>query len=125
MSRPCDAIGCGAYVATGRFMCIKHWRMVPLDLQRTINTRYRACRKDFGFLSDLRYLRAAVDAVEAIARAEGFVADGAHPSNPYVRHLVLAQKRAHTASRDCWCEPEVNYTDPETGASVVVHRGAQ
>lgn len=25
----------------------------------------------------------------------------------------------------CWCEPETSYTDPETGASVVVHKEPQ
>jgi hypothetical protein len=27
----------------------------------------------------------------------------------------------HAASRDCWCQPRVTYTDPVTGNSVVVH----
>lgn len=31
----------------------------------------------------------------------------------------------HEASIDCWCAPEVAYTDPETGVSVVVHRDKQ
>lgn len=34
-------------------------------------------------------------------------------------------KREHIASSACWCQPEVNYTDPVTGASVIVHRGTQ
>lgn len=27
--------------------------------------------------------------------------------------------------KTCWCNPEVTYTDPDTGASVVVHREPQ
>lgn len=25
----------------------------------------------------------------------------------------------------CWCNPETTYTDPETGASVIVHKEPQ
>ena len=28
----------------------------------------------------------------------------------------------HVDSPDCWCEPELDYEDPETGAQVWVHR---
>ena len=71
MSRRCDAIGCSASVQSGRFMCINHWRMVPVEFQRSINARYRACRKDFAFFSDLVYLQACVNALDYIANAEG------------------------------------------------------
>jgi hypothetical protein len=30
-----------------------------------------------------------------------------------------------TDGSPCWCEPEISYTDPETGASVVVHKEPQ
>ncbi len=30
-----------------------------------------------------------------------------------------------TDGSPCWCEPETSYTDPETGASVIVHREPQ
>ena len=30
-----------------------------------------------------------------------------------------------TDGSPCWCEPETSYTDPETGASVVVHKEPQ
>lgn len=30
-----------------------------------------------------------------------------------------------TDGTPCWCNPEVAYTDPETGASVIVHREPQ
>jgi hypothetical protein len=95
MSRTCDAIGCSAAVTSGRFMCIKHWRMVPLQLQRTINTRYRACLRNFSFLSDVEYLQAAVLSIDQIARAEGHAQEG-EPAvgNPYRKHLVLAIRRA-------------------------------
>lgn len=31
----------------------------------------------------------------------------------------------HISSPDCWCEPELEYKDPETGAEVWVHRSMQ
>ena len=90
MSRSCDALHCSANIQTGRFLCIKHWRMVPLEVQRTINTRYRACRADFGFLSDIAYLEACVDAIERIAVAEG--KKGAPTT--YHRLLASAKRKA-------------------------------
>lgn len=35
-------------------------------------------------------------------------------------------EREHvTDGTPCWCEPEVEYVDPITGAKVIVHRGLQ
>jgi len=36
-----------------------------------------------------------------------------------------AQRKHVTDGNPCWCEPETCYTDPETGASVIVHKGPQ
>ena len=33
--------------------------------------------------------------------------------------------REHVMSGDCWCNPELNYIDPETGAEVWVHKEPQ
>lgn len=33
--------------------------------------------------------------------------------------------REHSPSSDCWCEPEIESTDPDTGISVFVHRKMQ
>lgn len=91
--RNCDAFKCNASVQTGRFLCAAHWRMVPLPTQRNINSRYRACRADFGFLSDLVYLQACVDAIDGIARSEygaGHQAD----QGSYHRLLRVAQRKA-------------------------------
>jgi hypothetical protein len=89
MSRDCDAIGCTTPTASGRFMCLKHWRLVPTEQQRTINARYRALRKDLAFLSDVPYLDACVNAIDGIAKAEG-----KEGHNPYRRHLLWAQRGA-------------------------------
>jgi len=31
----------------------------------------------------------------------------------------------HISSETCWCKPELDYTDPDTGVSVYVHRRTQ
>ena len=36
-----------------------------------------------------------------------------------------AQRQHLTDGSLCWCEPETIYTDPETGASVIVHKEPQ
>ncbi|WP_422097027.1 hypothetical protein [Variovorax sp.] len=88
--RGCDAIGCTSAVKPGRFLCIRHWSMVPLEVQRTINDRYRTCRKDFGFLSDAVYLGACITALERLAHDEG----RALMPTSYHRLLVVAKRKA-------------------------------
>jgi len=39
--------------------------------------------------------------------------------------MVEEHIREHIASETCWCKPELDYTDPDTGVSVYVHRGTQ
>ncbi|MBI2770032.1 MAG: hypothetical protein HYX47_10440 [Burkholderiales bacterium] len=88
----CDAIGCTAAKSPGKFLCPRHWRLVPFERQRTIYERYRAGRKDFAFLSDPVYLQACVAAIDHIALIERTTG-----INPYLRHLVLAEKRQGAA----------------------------
>lgn len=33
--------------------------------------------------------------------------------------------KEHEASPDCWCEPAVDSVDPDTGATVYVHKEMQ
>lgn len=34
-------------------------------------------------------------------------------------------RRAHIASKDCWCSPIADYCDPDTGRTVWVHQQVQ
>ena len=36
--------------------------------------------------------------------------------------LERTQRLNHVESEDCWCEPELNYEDPDSGARLWVHR---
>ena len=49
---------------------------------------------------------------------------GAHESVTCRRHKP-DERPEHIASPDCWCEPEVDYVDPDTGVKVFVHRSTQ
>ena len=90
----CDAFKCSASVAPGRFMCLKHWRLVPVFTQKTINTRYRAGRRDFAFLSDVLYLQACIAAINAVAAAEGHqAATDIGAASSYGRLLRVAQRQ--------------------------------
>lgn len=42
-----------------------------------------------------------------------------------VVEAATGQAGEHITSKDCWCEPEVDYKDPDTGATVYVHRNQQ
>lgn len=40
--------------------------------------------------------------------------------------LAEEPRREHiTDGNPCWCNPDTHYTDPDTGASVIVHREPQ
>lgn len=79
MTHRCDAAACPAEIASSKFMCTRHWRMVPLPLQNTITDRYRTCGRDMGHLSDVIYLDACVRAIEHVAVREGVQAvDGSY-----------------------------------------------
>lgn len=98
MSRQCDAYQCSATVATGRFMCSRHWRMVPTAIQQTINTRFRAGRKDAAFLSDVAYLQACIDAINHLAKGDGHTqGDVIGDSSSYGRLLRAAQRKETTS----------------------------
>lgn len=98
MTRVCDAFQCKAAVPGGRFLCSRHWRMVPVVTQTTINTRYRAGRKDFAFLSDPAYLQACIDAINAVASTEGHAQAGIGEASSYGRLLRVANARKERAA---------------------------
>lgn len=67
----CHAEGCDTEVPEAMFMCAKHWRRLPRSLKRAIWAHYengQEIRKD----PSEAYLLAAEDAIEWLAKAEGF-----------------------------------------------------
>ena len=65
----CHAKGCTRIVPPSKLMCLRHWRMVPRELQRAVWATYRP-----GQESDKRpsreYLEAARAAIHAVAAKE-------------------------------------------------------
>jgi len=55
--------------------------------------------------------------------------------NPWTIESIITNAKAmanhdlpepeHIDSETCWCKPELDYTDPDTGVSVYVHRRTQ
>jgi len=50
---------------------------------------------------------------------------GAHNKREEAAHASIQAQKEHISSAECWCQPEVDCVDPETGATVYVHRGQQ
>jgi hypothetical protein len=46
-----------------------------------------------------------------------------HPTPPAAQPAV--QREHITDGRQCWCNPDIDYVDPETGAAVIVHKEPQ
>lgn len=68
----CHARGCKAQVPPAKFMCPRHWAMIPAELQRAVWQHFRPGQeisKDPGG----NYLRAAKAAIDAVAAADGIV----------------------------------------------------
>jgi hypothetical protein len=70
----------------------------------------------------------AVEAITEFAKMRGLSLDGARvqdwqnttpPAQPAV------QREHITDGRQCWCSPDIDYVDPETGAAVIVHKEPQ
>lgn len=79
-------------------------------------------------------LAALVDVADAVCKqfaAAGIpaVIGSPNPAEDLHARAIIALggsvKREHIASSACWCQPEVDYTDPITGVSVFVHRSTQ
>ncbi len=68
--------------------------------------------------------RAALDA--ALAEPEKERAETGIPARGEIEVSTGKSYREHiTDGSPCWCNPELNYRDPDTGAEVWVHRREQ
>jgi len=55
----------------------------------------------------------------------GTVEDVARAIEAKLKEKNESHRQHVTDGSPCWCEPETSYTDPETGASVIVHKEPQ
>lgn len=94
-------------------------------------------------LRDLRH--AAEQALQALEELQYAIVDAAKTDDVSLYYRAIVALRAalaeptckqslkvaeqqwpeHIDSPDCWCEPELHFKDPETGAEVWVHRDIQ
>lgn len=65
----CAAVPCTKTVEDDLLMCLRHWRMVPKDIQRRIWQHYR--RGQSAATSSAEYNAAYDDAVNAVRTIEG------------------------------------------------------
>lgn len=66
----CHAIACKQCVPPRMFMCLKHWRMVPRDLQKEVWRNYTP-GQEITKSPTAEYLLIAKQAVEHVAIIEG------------------------------------------------------
>jgi hypothetical protein len=66
----CHARGCNKPVPPKLLMCLKHWRMVPGDLQRLVWRHYRP-GQEIDKKPTREYLEIMHQAIEAVAAMEG------------------------------------------------------
>lgn len=69
MSHHCHAKNCTKVVPPSKLMCLKHWRMVPRELQRAVWATYRP-GQEVDKKPSREYLEAARAAIDAVAAKE-------------------------------------------------------
>ena len=83
-------------------------------------------------MNDLR--TAAQQALEALEflSLDFFMLDPISPGREAGTKAIIALKTVLSTTREhitdgspCWCNPELNYVDPDTGAKVWVHKEPQ
>ena len=71
----CHALGCKTLVPPELLMCLKHWRMVPKDIQKRVWAHYRDGQCDDKNPSK-EWHQAADEAINAVAIKEGIIKSG-------------------------------------------------
>jgi hypothetical protein len=65
------------------------------------------------------------DEIRKLAKENIFVLNAIIATNAKLKEKNESHRQHVTDGSPCWCEPETSYTDPETGASVIVHKEPQ
>ena len=85
MLRACAATACPLLVKPARFMCPRHWRLLPPPLQQWLWSTFRQ-----GQPPSPAYGRAALEAIRLVARLEQRTPDPARfePARPPARRIA-------------------------------------
>lgn len=78
----CQAVGCQHLVRRGHLMCVEHWRMVPVALQRAVWARWKEQRAVPNRDTLRAYLDAKKAAVDAVAQKQQARRERAEASTP-------------------------------------------
>lgn len=65
----CKGPGCLVQIAHGRLMCIGHWKQLPREVQRRVNTTWQAYSSNRDHTSALMDRRRYIEAVDAAVAA--------------------------------------------------------
>lgn len=65
----CHAKGCNVPVPPKMLMCLRHWRMVPCEIQRRVWAHYRP-GQEIDKQPTAKYLEVMTEAIEAVAAQE-------------------------------------------------------
>lgn len=66
----CHARDCNTRVPPAYFMCARHWRMVPRDLQKEVWAQYEPGQEQGTAEVSEAYLEVTTKAIEAVAKKE-------------------------------------------------------
>jgi hypothetical protein len=94
----CHANDCPTRTSPAVLMCAKHWRMVPVAMQRKVWSTYKKRGSPGGEpLSWAEYYEASADAVEHVAAIENKPIENAYRrSAPRFRDIAAQQEIAST-----------------------------
>ncbi len=67
---PCHALGCDVEISPSMLMCLRHWRMVPRNIQRAVWKEY-VPGQEVTKTPTSKYLEVMQQAIRAVAEKEG------------------------------------------------------
>lgn len=70
MEHTCHAYKCNKEVPRKMFMCLKHWRMVPRNLQRLVWRHYQPGQENFEVQPTEEYFRVTKEAQRVVLSKE-------------------------------------------------------
>ena len=114
----CHAEGCDEKVPPERLMCLKHWRMVPRDMQREVWQTYRE-GQCYDMQVSREYLFAARRAVVYVAQIEGRVLPGGDAMAAFDAAVPLGKRK--TPAADVVRDAMVQWLREQTKHDVEVH----
>jgi hypothetical protein len=93
-----------------------------------LHCRYPACDRKTAATppaAQRQWVGLTDDEIRKLAKENIFVLNAIIATSAKLKEKNESHRQHVTDGSPCWCEPETSYTDPETGASVIVHKEPQ